>query len=51
MQEYRKMYYMLFNAVTDALELLEKRAYQEAAATLIHAQQEAEQVYMDAGEE
>ena len=50
MQEYQKMYYTLFNAITDALELLERCAYQEAIIALMHAQQETEQAYMEAGE-
>ena len=42
MTDYKAMYLLLFNAVTDALE-----NYGEASALLIAAQQKAEELYMD----
>ena len=36
-----------FNAVTDALEKMERQNYGEASALLIAAQQKAEELYMD----
>ena len=39
MPDYQKMYLSLFNAVTDAIELLQK------------AQQDAEEIYISEGEE
>ena len=51
MLDYQKMYYLLFNAVTDALELLETHAYREAITALIHAQQDTEQIFIVSGED
>ena len=39
MEEYKKMYLLLFNAITDALEQMEKQNYGSAKETLITAQQ------------
>lgn len=47
---YQKMYLTLFNAVTDALELMEKGCSAEAAALLRRAQQSTEDQYINAGE-
>ena len=47
---YKKMYYTLFNAVTDALEAMAQQNYGQARALLIAAQQQSEEIYMD-GEE
>lgn len=43
---YEKMYYKLFNAITDAMELLEKQEYQEALTLLERSTQETEEMYI-----
>ena len=48
MTDYKAMYLLLFNAVTDALEKMNRQNYGEASALLIAAQQKAEELYMDA---
>ena len=45
---YEKLYHMLFNAITDALEQMEQQNYGTAKETLITAQQEAEEIYLSA---
>ena len=45
---YQKMYYTLFNAITDALRLMEKENSAEAAALLRQAQQSTEEQYIEA---
>ena len=47
---YQKMYTTLFNAVTDALRLMEKGNSAGAAALLKRAQQSTEEQYINAGE-
>ena len=47
MPDYQKMYLLLFNAITDALEEMEKQNYGEVAALLRKAQAAAEEVYME----
>lgn len=47
MADYEKLYNLLFNAVTNALEQLEARNYGEAGETLRAAQEEAEEMYME----
>ena len=42
------MYTTLFNAVTDALELLEDRQFEAAHLKLIAAQRETEELYISA---
>ena len=44
---YRKMYYHLFNAVTDALAALEKQNIGQARELLVEAQQQCEEIYLD----
>jgi len=44
---YEKRYYYLFNAITDALSLLRQGDKTAAEATLIHAQQTAEELFME----
>ena len=44
---YRKMYYHLFNAVTDALAALEKQNIGQAKELLMEAQQQCEEIYLD----
>lgn len=47
---YRKMYAVLFNAVTDALNMMEDRDYGAAQRRLMSAQREAEELYLDSGD-
>ena len=44
--DYKKLYYHLFNAVTDAIQAMEQQNYGQATALLIVAQQEAEEMYI-----
>ena len=48
MANYNKMYSLLFNAITDALEKLEKQNLGDAKDILISAQQKAEEIYITA---
>lgn len=48
--DYKKLYFHLFNAVTDALQAIEQKNYGQAEALLTAAQRDAEEMYMD-GEE
>ena len=47
MTDYQKMYLLLFNAITDALEEMENQNYGEAAELLREAQTDAEEVYIE----
>ena len=47
MPDYQKMYLLLFNAITDALEEMENQNLGEAAELLRKAQSDAEDVYID----
>ena len=51
MQELPKYYTRLFNGVTDAIEALQHFRYSEALAMLLQAQQDAEELYIDAEQE
>ena len=44
---YEKMYHLLFNALTDALEQMEKQNLGSAKDLLTTAQQKAEEIYME----
>ena len=46
MTDYQKMYTSLFNAITDALEQMEKQNYGSAKDLLITAQQKTEEIYI-----
>ena len=48
MPDYEKMYHLLFNAITDALEQIEQQNFGSAKDLLIATQQEAEEIYMSA---
>ena len=48
MPDYQKLYSILFNAITDALEELSKAIYGLAAEGLKAAQQTTEALYMEA---
>ena len=50
MDEYKAMYYHLFNAVTDALERLEAGELEETKEILYRAQCECEEMYISAPE-
>ena len=49
--DYKRLYFHLFNAATNAIEAIEKQNYGQASAILITAQQETEEMYMDANDE
>lgn len=44
--DYQKMYLKLFNRVTDALEQMAAQNFGQARQTLIRAQQETEELYV-----
>ena len=44
---YEKMYHLLFNAITDALEQMEKQNLGSAKDLLTTAQQKTEELYME----
>lgn len=46
---YRKMYYLLFNAITSAIEEIRKHNYGNAESILIKAQQASEEQYLSYG--
>ena len=48
MPDYEKMYHMLFNAITDALEALRAGTQGVAAGILQQAQCDAEEMYIQA---
>ena len=47
MSEYKKPYLILFNAITRAIEQIEKQNFGEAKEILIKSQQEAEEEYIN----
>lgn len=51
MPDYELLYHILFNAITDALRYAERGNLQAAWETLVRAQQETEEAYIEAGEE
>ena len=51
MNEYKKPYYILFNACTDALAALEEQDFGRAGWLLRRAQADAEEAFLAAGEE
>lgn len=50
MQNYQKLYTLLFNACTDAVEAMERMDFGTAKDLLIAAQQQAEEQYIAAEE-
>lgn len=46
---YKKMYYHLFNAITDALRLMEEQDPSRAQLILMLAQQQTEEMYIESG--
>ena len=51
MEHFPKYYTHLFNRITDALEALQNQNYIEAQDILIKAQQDAEEMYLEDGDE
>ena len=49
--DYKKLYFHLFNTITDALQAIEQQNYGQASHLLITAQQETEEMYMDEDDE
>lgn len=49
-EEYKESYLILFRAVTQALELLERKQYAAARDVLIRGQQEAEEAFIRAAD-
>ena len=45
--DFKKLYFTLFNTLSDAVEQIDTHDYEEARLLLIHAQQKAEQLYKD----
>ena len=45
--EYQKPYLILFNGVTDALELIREKRWAEAETKLMHIQQQAEEAFIN----
>ena len=48
MEDYAKLYHLLFNAITDALEQMNAQNFGSAKEALISAQQKAEEIYITA---
>ena len=46
MENYQKMYLLLFNAITDSIESIEKLNIGSAKETLVQAQQDAEELFI-----
>ena len=51
MEIYKKMYYRLFNSITDALAALEQQNFGATAEILRQAQIDSEEIYLDAEDE
>ena len=49
MPPYKKLYFHLFNAITDALEKLSEQDFDQAREILIRAQQWGESMYIESG--
>ena len=48
MEDYAKLYHLLFNAITDALEQMNAQNFGSAKEALVSAQQKAEEIYITA---
>ena len=48
MPNYEQLYFTLFNALTKVIESIDDANYGVAKALLIHAQQQAEEIYINA---
>ena len=51
MLSYKKMYFKLFNSLTNAIEEINNNNYGKAKDIMINAQIEAEEEYISSGEE
>lgn len=51
MPDYKEMYYCLFRSFSDAIEAIEQLNFGECKQILIHAQQEAEEIYVSSEDE
>ena len=51
MEYFPKYYTRLFNGITDALKAMEEQNYIKAQDILIRAQQDAEEMYLDDGDD
>jgi hypothetical protein len=51
MENFPKYYARLFNGITDAIEALQEQNYIKAQDILIRAQQDAEEMYLEDGDE
>ena len=47
MVDYKKIYHLLFNAMTEALEKIDAQNYGDARDILIAAPQKAEEIYIN----
>ena len=47
MADYERLYQLLFNGVTDAIETIDEQNYGSAREKLISIQQEAENLYIE----
>lgn len=47
---YKKLYYLMFNRITDAVKALKEGRSNDALQTLTDAQSEAEQIFMEESE-
>ena len=48
MPDYKSLYFQLFNVISDAMDALHNADYGTAEQLLIRAQQEAEEIYINA---
>lgn len=48
---YKKLYFMMFNRVTDAVNALKEGRSDDALQVLKCAQEEAEQIFIESGED
>ena len=51
MPDYKRMYLLLFNAITDALSMVERGKLAAAIETLRRAQRETEEMYIETPEQ
>jgi hypothetical protein len=51
MVDYERMYKVLFNGITDAIDSIEAQNYGAAKDRLIRTQQDAEEIFMEDGED
>lgn len=51
MTDYKKLYYELFNRLTDAIRAIDERDYEQARALLVDAQCAAEEAYISGEKE